>query len=219
MRFSAQALTGHGPLTAHGTYFSWLTTPNGSTANAEVMRLRQGLAVGAAAIAAADPGPGCIAASGTITAPTPSPGDNSTKMATTAFVAAAVAGGGSSVLRSYLAGLTLSTPGSSAAFSVLRCRGRQQQRRDDDARGGDHQDNRRMGGGQRRRRARYRRDSGEHLVPRSSDQATRYQRRRCADLVEPNGPDAAGELHAIPSHRLHEDKPWQPMEFFHPAWR
>ena len=82
------------------------------------MRLRQGLAIGATAIAAGDPGAGCIAASVTITAPTPSPGDNSTKMATTAFVATAVAGGGGGVLRGYIDGLVLSTAGASASFGI-----------------------------------------------------------------------------------------------------
>lgn len=50
---------------------------------------------------------------GTVQAPTMPPGNNSTAVATTAFVAAAVP-----VLRSYLAGLGLSTAGSSATFAV-----------------------------------------------------------------------------------------------------
>lgn len=55
---------------------------------------------------------------GTPTAPTATPGTDTTQIATTAFVAEAVAGGGATVLRSYLAGLTLSTAGSSLIFSV-----------------------------------------------------------------------------------------------------
>jgi hypothetical protein len=57
------------------------------------------------------------ALTGTPTGTTPSPGDNSTKLATTAFVAAATGGAGI-ILRSYLAGLTLSTAGGSTTFSV-----------------------------------------------------------------------------------------------------
>jgi hypothetical protein len=54
-------------------------------------------------------------------APTPTAGDNDTSIATTAFVTAAVAAGGgmdAGLLRGYLSGLTLSTAGSSATFSV-----------------------------------------------------------------------------------------------------
>lgn len=53
--------------------------------------------------------------SGTIQVPTMAPGDNSTAAASTAFVHAAVT---APVVRSYLAGLILSTAGSSATFSV-----------------------------------------------------------------------------------------------------
>jgi len=52
---------------------------------------------------------------GNPTAPTQAPGDNSTKIATTAYADAAVA---AVVLRDYLAGLTLSTVGSSTSFGV-----------------------------------------------------------------------------------------------------
>lgn len=55
-------------------------------------------------------------------APTPSVGDNDTSIATTAFVAAAVAagggGGGGGIIRSYLAGLTLSAGGGSPIFGI-----------------------------------------------------------------------------------------------------
>lgn len=60
---------------------------------------------------------GTNAFSGTNTFPTQSPGDASTKAANTAYVDAAVAAG-SSLLRSYLAGLGLSTAGASASFTV-----------------------------------------------------------------------------------------------------
>lgn len=52
------------------------------------------------------------ALSGTPTAPTPAAGNNSTQIATTAFVASAA------VVRSYLAGLTLSTVGAAITFTV-----------------------------------------------------------------------------------------------------
>jgi hypothetical protein len=81
------------------------TTPNNTNVPVEAGRFGAsgGLAVGTTA----DPGTGCINVTGTITAPTPAPGDNSTKMATTAFVATAVAAGGSSG-RTLLATLTAS---------------------------------------------------------------------------------------------------------------
>jgi hypothetical protein len=56
---------------------------------------------------------GSAALTGTPTAPTATAGTNTTQVATTAFVLANPA-----ALRSYLAGLTLSTAGSSATFSV-----------------------------------------------------------------------------------------------------
>ena len=60
------------------------------------------------------------ALTGTPTAPTAPLATNTTQLATTAFVLANASGGGGgiSVLRSYLAGLALSTAGGSAAFSV-----------------------------------------------------------------------------------------------------
>lgn len=54
------------------------------------------------------------ALTGTPTAPTPTAGDNSTKLATTAFVASS----SGAALRGYLSGLTLSTAGSSSVFSI-----------------------------------------------------------------------------------------------------
>lgn len=59
--------------------------------------------------------PGNNAFTGTNTFPTQAATDNSTKAATTAFVANTLGG---TVLRSYLSGLTLSTAGSSATFGI-----------------------------------------------------------------------------------------------------
>lgn len=58
---------------------------------------------------------------GTVTVPNQSAGDNSTKAANTAYVDAAVAAGGGGagkIPRGHIAGLTLSTAGSSTTFSV-----------------------------------------------------------------------------------------------------
>jgi hypothetical protein len=57
------------------------------------------------------------ALTGVPTAPTPTAGDNSTKIATTAFVQTAAAPD-PSLMRGYIAGLTLSTAGSSTTFGV-----------------------------------------------------------------------------------------------------
>jgi hypothetical protein len=54
--------------------------------------------------------------SGNPTAPTPSPGDADTSLATTGFVAAAI--NSALFMRGYISGLILSTPGSSANFTV-----------------------------------------------------------------------------------------------------
>jgi hypothetical protein len=54
---------------------------------------------------------------GNVKAPTPTAGDNSTKVATTAFVQTAL-GGASSVLRGYIDGLILSTAGASTTYGI-----------------------------------------------------------------------------------------------------
>jgi hypothetical protein len=60
------------------------------------------------------------ALTGTPTAPTPTAGDNSTKLSTTAFVQAAVAATLANLVtpQNYLSGLTLSTAGSSSSFGI-----------------------------------------------------------------------------------------------------
>ena len=69
----------------------------------------------------------------------------------------AAIGAGIPVLRSYLAGLALSTAGSSATFGIAPVpRSRQQQCHDDGAQCGDQQDHGSVGGWKRKRRAGYR---------------------------------------------------------------
>jgi hypothetical protein len=55
---------------------------------------------------------------GTVTVPTPTAGDNSTKAASTAFVVTALAANAGTIPRGHLSGLTLSTVGASTTFSV-----------------------------------------------------------------------------------------------------